>query len=157
MDSFESGSSLVSLTHLDSKHSLILSYPFPRILCPDGFFALCLYLLPARSTISARVRTLRPETIATVHWPSISWLEWYLSFISTTCTRRRVHLTLFAIVIATIISRTPIARLGFACCPASGTTARAVHQTTAGIEFLLPSGEHKLLIAIAAIQFLIGC
>ena len=123
---------------------------------PD-FFALCLYLLPARSMISARVRTLRPETIATVHWPSISWLEWYLSFVSTTCTRRRVHLTLFAIVIATIISRTPIARLGFACRPASGTTARAVRQTTAGIEFLLPSGEHKLLIAIAAIQFLIGC
>jgi len=128
-----------------------------RSITTPVFFALCLNLLPARSTISARVRTLRPETIATVHWPSISWLEWYLSFVSTTCTRCRVHLTLVAIVIVTIISRTPIARLGFACRPASGTTTRGVRQTTAGIEFLLPSGEHKLLIAIAAIQFLIGC
>jgi len=105
--------------------------------------------LPARLILISAARSLRLETLATIHRSVFSWLEGHLCLTSAACTRCRIHLARFSLTIATTC-------LSFACGTAGRTTAWHIGQTSAGIKFLLASSKHKFLIAVATIQSLIS-
>jgi len=114
--------------------------------------------LPARSAVTRATRALRLVTTAAIHGSVISWSKRYLRFIPTARTGDRIHLACFmkTTTVATTSTTWPVTRLPFADSAAGRTAAWNIRQAPARIEFLLASGEHKCLIAVATIQGLIS-
>jgi len=105
---------------------------------------------------------LRLVTIATIDRAVFARLERYLSFIPTACANGGIHLTWFsfaeaAAATATTAKGTPLSASGLLTSSAAiGATCGGVSQSLACIKFLLTSGKREWLIAVAAIQSLVG-
>ena len=97
-------------------------------------------------------------TIATIDRAVISWLERYLSFIPTACADSGIHLTWFSFAeaAATTSKGTPLSSGLLASSAAIGATCGGVSQPLACVKFLLANGKREWLIAVAAIQSLVG-
>ena len=103
------------------------------------------------------IRALSLITVATIHCSVALWLERHLCLIPTSRTNDSIHLLWFTetTTAITLIAARSFTSLRFVYSTARGTAAWRMHQSTAGIQFLLANGENKCLIAVATIQGLI--
>lgn len=98
--------------------------------------------------------------ILAIHGTIFAWLEGYACFVATASAGGCIHGTGLAVTTETSALASSIASLVSACLFAGSAARRAaagcIGQSAASKKFLLAGGERKLLIAIAAIQCLVG-
>ena len=105
------------------------------------------------------IRTLRLVAITAIDGSVFPWLKRYLRLTPAIGTDGAIHWACLTVAKSTATSAKgiplPTSRL-FMRRTTFWTAARGIRQSPAGIKFLLPNSKGKCLIAIAAIQGLIG-